>query len=52
MLFDFMTFEEFVKWYTELGKLKIFWAKPFESISLLSREDGLVSCWRKMDYQK
>jgi hypothetical protein len=41
MLFSFMTFEEFVKWYTELGKLKIFWAKPFESISLLSKEDGL-----------
>jgi len=41
MLFDFMTFEEFVKWYTELGKLKIFWAKPVENISLLSKEDGL-----------
>lgn len=41
MLFDFMTFEEFVKWYTELGKLKIFWAKPVENVSLLSKEDGL-----------
>jgi hypothetical protein len=41
MLFDFMTFEEFVKWYTELGKLKIFWAKPVENIRLLSKEDGL-----------
>jgi GNAT superfamily N-acetyltransferase len=41
MLFDFMTFEEFVKWYTELGKLKIFWAKPVENISLLSKEDSL-----------
>jgi GNAT superfamily N-acetyltransferase len=41
MLFDFMTFKEYVKWYTELGKLKIFWAKPVGSISLLSKEDSL-----------
>jgi GNAT superfamily N-acetyltransferase len=41
MLFDFMTFEKFVKWYTELGKLKIFWAKPVEKINLLSKEDSI-----------
>jgi GNAT superfamily N-acetyltransferase len=41
MLFDFISFEEFVKWYTELGKLKIFWAKPIENIGLLSEGDNL-----------
>jgi GNAT superfamily N-acetyltransferase len=41
MLLDFMSFEEFVEWYNELGKLKIFWAKPVEDVSLLSRENGL-----------
>jgi hypothetical protein len=41
MLFEFISFEEFVKWYTELGKLKIFWAKPIENISLLSEGDNL-----------
>jgi GNAT superfamily N-acetyltransferase len=41
MLFDLISFEEFVKWYNELGKLKIFWAKPIKNISLLSKEDNL-----------
>jgi len=42
MLFEFMDFENFAKWYAELGKLKIFWAKPVESISLLSRKKNTV----------
>lgn len=41
VLLDFMSFEEFVEWYAELGKLKIFWAKPVESVSLLSKEGSL-----------
>jgi hypothetical protein len=36
-----MNFEGFAKWYVELGRLKIFWAKPVQSISLLSKEDNL-----------
>jgi hypothetical protein len=41
MLFEFMSFEEFIKWYSELSKLKIFWAKPSESIELLNKESIL-----------
>jgi hypothetical protein len=41
MLFEFMNFEEFIKWYSELSKLKIFWAKPIESIKLLNKESNL-----------
>jgi len=41
MLFGFISFEDFVKWYAELGKLRIFWAKPVESVSLLSKENNL-----------
>lgn len=41
LLLDFMNFEGFAKWYVELGRLKIFWAKPVQSISLLSKEDNL-----------
>jgi len=36
-----MNFEEFIKWYSELGKLKIFWVKPSESIELLNKESNL-----------
>jgi GNAT superfamily N-acetyltransferase len=35
-----MKFEDFARWYVELGRLKIFWAKPVQSISLLSKEDN------------
>jgi len=38
----FMDFENFAKWYAELSKLKIFWAKPVKSISLLSGERKIV----------
>jgi GNAT superfamily N-acetyltransferase len=41
MLFEFMNIEEFINWYSELGKLKIFWAKPIESIELLNKESNL-----------
>jgi len=41
MLFEFMNFEEFIKWYSELGKLKIFWTKPIESIELLNKENNI-----------
>jgi len=37
-----MDFENFAKWYAELGKLRIFWAKPVKSISLLSEERKIV----------
>jgi GNAT superfamily N-acetyltransferase len=36
-----MSFEGFAKWYAELCKLKVFWAKPMQRISLLSKEDNL-----------
>jgi hypothetical protein len=42
MLFEFMNFEEFIKWYSELGKLKIFWVKPSESIELLNKESSYI----------
>ena len=34
-----MDFNDFKKWYEELGKLKIFWAKPLSELKLVSRED-------------
>jgi len=42
MPFEFMDFEDFAEWYAELGKLKIFWAKPVKSISLLSEEKKII----------
>lgn len=42
MLFEFMDFGDFAGWYAELGKLKIFWAKPVKSISLLSEEKKII----------
>ena len=36
-----MDFENFVRWYTELGKLKIFWAKPVESVKLVREEEDI-----------
>jgi GNAT superfamily N-acetyltransferase len=41
MLFDLMGFQGFAKWYAELGKLRIFWAKPVKSINLLVKEGNL-----------
>ncbi|PLJ77418.1 GNAT family N-acetyltransferase [Infirmifilum sp. SLHALR2] len=45
MLLGFESFEEFVEWYRELGKLRVFWAKNAASISLvgLSVEAAVVS---------
>jgi GNAT superfamily N-acetyltransferase len=34
-----MNLNQFLEWYRELGKLKIFWAKPLHGIKLLSIED-------------
>jgi hypothetical protein len=41
MLFDLIGFQGFANWYAELGKLKIFWAKPVKSINLLVKEGNL-----------
>ncbi len=40
IIFGFMSFKDFTKWYSETGKLKIFWAKVVKSIDLLSKENG------------
>lgn len=34
-----MDFQTFKKWYKELGKLKIFWAKPLAELKLVSEDD-------------
>lgn len=39
MLLGFTSFEDFARWYAELGKLKIFWAKIIKDIHLLSTEN-------------
>nr|MDO8043812.1 hypothetical protein [Candidatus Baldrarchaeota archaeon] len=42
MIFGFMCFEDFIKWYSEIGKLKVFWAKIVRSVDLLGEENGLT----------
>lgn len=42
LLFGLMSFEDFIEWYTELGKLKIFWAKTVKKISLLDRKEDFI----------
>jgi len=32
----------FAEWYAELGKLKIFWAKPVKDIHAIDEEEGAV----------
>lgn len=34
-----MDFRQFVEWYKEMGKLKIFWAKPVKDVRLVSTGD-------------
>jgi len=36
-----MSFEDFIKWYIELGKLKICWAKPVSDVELLREEEDI-----------
>jgi GNAT superfamily N-acetyltransferase len=43
-----MDFNTFRKWYEELGKLKIFWAKPLSELKLVLREDK--SCTIKISW--
>jgi len=33
---------DFAEWYAELGKLKIFWAKPVKDIHVIDEEGGAV----------
>jgi hypothetical protein len=44
MLFGKMNFKDFAKWYIELDKLRIFWAKPLKSITL-NEGDLLLVKW-------
>jgi len=42
-----MRFSEFIDWYGELGKLRIFWAKPMDRLELIEKGDGycLIEVW-------
>jgi len=42
MLRESFSLDEFIKWYYELGKLKIFWAKPLKSIEVLIQRDNYL----------
>ncbi len=35
-----MDLQEFLSWYRELAKLKIFWARPFKEVKVLSSSEG------------